>query len=152
MWRNGECRPDELPTDRRLSLSCTPSDESCGSSICESSIAGIYARVNSSWREGRDSLELQVERCRALLEAEGYRTNAGFVYQEVRSGTDKSCPELTRLMADVRAGRVSALFVYRIHRLSRDPLHLLALVDELLSHDVQLHLADGTLETLPGTG
>ena len=55
-------------------------------------------------------------------------------------------------MADVRDGRLRAVFVYQVDRLSRDPLHLLELFDELLNHDVQLHLADGTLETLPGTG
>ena len=150
--RNPEGSPDELPTDQRLSLNCTPSGESGESSICESSIAGIYARVNTSSREDRNSLELQVEKCRALLESEGYRTSREFVCQEVWSGTDKARPGLARLMADVRSGKVRAVFVYRIDRLSRDPLHLLELFDELLGHDVQLHLVEGTLETLPGIG
>ena len=90
--RNPEGSSSELPADRRLSSCCTPSDESCESSICESSIAGVYTRVNTSWREGRDSLELQVERCRALLEAKGYRTSKEFIYEEVRSGIDKAGP------------------------------------------------------------
>ena len=60
-------RLDEMPADRRLSLEYTASGESGESSGRESSIAGIYARVNASWKDGGISLESQVEKCRTLF-------------------------------------------------------------------------------------
>ena len=142
-------RNPELPENRRLSLNYTPPAgpvEPVESSSSQVSTAAIYARVNASWKDGGISLESQVEKCRTLLEAEGYRTSKEFIYQEVRSGVDKERPELARLIADVRAGKVRAVYVHDMDRWSRDPIHSLQLFDELLGHDVQLRPVNGTLE------
>ena len=42
-----------------------------------------------------------------------------------------------------RAGQISALFVYTPDRLSRDPIHLLLLLNELQANDVKLQFVEG---------
>ena len=142
-------RNPKLPEKPRLSLDYTPPAGPAEPAGLELPVAAIYVRVSTSGQEDGTSLEVQLEKCRALLESEGYRTSDAFIYREVWTGADKERPELAKLMADVRAGRVRAVFVYHIDRWSRDPLHSLQLFDELLSHDVQLRLVEGTLEDTP---
>ena len=145
-------RNPEVPEHRPLSLDYmppAPPTEPLEAVGLEWPFAAIYVRVSTSAQEDKTSLDVQVEKCRALLESEGYRTSERFIYREVWTGADKERPELARLMADVRAGKVRAVYVYHIDRWSRDPLHSLQLFDELLSHDVQLRPVNGTLEDTP---
>ena len=142
-------RNPELPERRRLSLDYTPPAGPAEPAGSELPVAAIYVRVSTPGQEDGTSMDVQVQLCRARLESEGYRTTEAFIYREVWTGADKERPELGRLMADVRVGKVRAVFVYHIDRWSRDPLHSLQLFDELLSHDVQLRLVEGTLEDTP---
>jgi len=54
------------------------------------------------------------------------------------SGATLERPALQRLMADIRAGRVDAILVYKIDRLSRSLMDFAKLVEELERHDVSL--------------
>ena len=141
-------RHAEMP-ERRLSLNYMGPVEPVEHDDPGLPLAAIYGRVSTPGQEDGASLDIQVNSCRKRLEYEGYRTTEAFIYREVWTGADKDRPELARLMADVRAGKVRAVFVYHIDRWSRDPLHLLQLVDELLGHDVQLRPVEGTLEDSP---
>ncbi len=138
-----------LPADRRMPLNYTPSGEPDKSPGPELPVAAIYVRVSSSGQEDGASMDVQAQQSWTQLESEGYWTSEEFIYREVWTGADKERPELARLMADVRAGRVKAVFIYHIDRWSRDPLHSLQLYDELLSHGVQLRPVVGTLEDTP---
>ena len=95
-------RNPELPENRRLSLNYTPPAgpvEPVEASFSQLPTAAIYVRVSSSGQEDGTSLEVQMEKCRALLESEGHRTGEEFIYREVWTGADKERPELARLMA-----------------------------------------------------
>ena len=141
-------RNPELPARRRMSMDYM-SPEGSEAPVSNLPVAAIYVRVSTSGQEDEASMDVQEEQCRDLLESEGYRSLEQVIYREVWTGSDKGRPELSRLMADVRAGRVKAILVFHIDRWSRDPLHSLQLFDDLLSHGVQLHLVEGTLEDTP---
>jgi DNA invertase Pin-like site-specific DNA recombinase len=66
-------------------------------------------------------------------------------YAEKRSATTNDRPELAALLADVRAGRVRKLYVFRLDRLTRTGIaDTLALVKELRERQVELvNLRDG---------
>jgi len=74
-------------------------------------------------------------------------------YAEKRTATTLDRPELSRLLADVRAGKVRRLYVFRLDRLTRSGIaDTLALVREL--RDVRgvelVNLADGFTIPPPG--
>ena len=139
----------EMPERRRLSLDYMPPAEPVEPLDPELPLAAIYVRVSTPGQEDGASMDIQMESCRKQLESEGYRTTEEFIYWEVWTGADKERPELARLMADVRTGKLRAVFVYHVYRWSSDPMHSLQLFDELLSNNVQLRPINGTLEDTP---
>jgi DNA invertase Pin-like site-specific DNA recombinase len=66
-------------------------------------------------------------------------------YSEKRSGKTMARPELDRLRADARAGKIRRLFVYRLDRLTRSGIRdTFELVEELRRHGVELvSVSDG---------
>ena len=66
-------------------------------------------------------------------------------YEDVMTGATTKRPELERLRADIRAGAVRTLYVYRLDRLARSGIRdTLAIVDELRAHGCKLvTIADG---------
>lgn len=73
-------------------------------------------------------------------------------YAEKRTAWTRDRPELARLLADLRAGEVRRLYVYRLDRLTRTGIaDTLALVRELRELGVELvNLADGFAIPPPG--
>ena len=73
-------------------------------------------------------------------------------YCEKRSGSGLKRPELDRLRADVQAGEVRKVYVFRIDRLTRKGIRdTLAIVEELRGHGCQLAtVADGFSLDGPG--
>ena len=65
------------------------------------------------------------------------------------SGATIDRPALQRLMADVRAGRVNTIVVYKIDRLSRSLLDFTKLVEELERHAVSLVAVTSTSTPRP---
>lgn len=93
--------------------------------------AGIYTRVSSEEQAaGGTSLELQVERCRAYVQAQGWTLADEYVDAGV-SGAKASRPALDQLMADVRAGGIDTVIVSKLDRLGRSTAHLAPLLAEL---------------------
>ncbi len=61
------------------------------------------------------------------------------VYQEKRTATEFARPELDRLRAEVRAGRIKRLYVFRLDRLTRTGIRdTFELVEELRRHGCEL--------------
>ena len=73
--------------------------------------AALYLRVSTD----RQMTENQLDDVRRLALARGYEVT---VYEEVESAM-KRRPVLDRLLADVRAGRISAIAVWSLDRLGR---------------------------------
>jgi DNA invertase Pin-like site-specific DNA recombinase len=66
-------------------------------------------------------------------------------FSEKRSGRSVARPELDRLRAEVRAGRVAKLYLYRLDRLTRSGIRdTFEVVEELRAHGVQvISVSDG---------
>jgi len=109
--------------------------------------AALYARVSTEdqEREGT-SLGTQEEACRKYAEEHDYRVDDDYVIREVYSGLTLDRPQLERLRNWVCNKEVDGLVVYSTDRLSRDPVHLLFLVEELDKKGIQLHFVTEPLD------
>lgn len=102
-------------------------------------ICAAYVRVSTRQQD----LGLQKDAIWRAAQARGDVISAWF--EEKRSGSTLNRPELARLRAEIRAGGVKKVYVFRIDRLSRSGIRdTLAVVDELREHGCQLAtVADG---------
>ena len=105
--------------------------------------AGIYLRCATSEDE-EATLDTQEARCRAAAALAGYEVDPEFIWKERWSGIDLERPKLGEVRQAARAGRISALFTYRPDRLSRDPVQLLTLMEELRAYGVKIHFEVGS--------
>lgn len=99
-------------------------------------IAGLYIRVSTLDQVDRDSLSTQESRLRAYCEANGHTIyevyrDAGF------SAKDTNRPALKKLFHDIKAGRVQAVLVTKLDRITRSLRDLVKLVEFFSSHSVK---------------
>ena len=90
--------------------------------------AALYARV-STVGHGQDA-GLQLDELRQVAAQRGWVVAGEFVDLGV-SGIVDSRPELDRMMAAARAGKLDLIAVFRFDRYARDTRHLLVSLDEL---------------------
>ena len=93
--------------------------------------AAIYARVSTKDQDA----QLQVEELRRLAQQRGWCVADEYVDEGV-SGSKASRPELDRLMADARAGRLDVVAVWRFDRFARSTQHLLQALEEFRALNV----------------
>jgi len=110
-------------------------------------IAALYARVSTEdqEREGT-SLESQTEALLKKAKELGGEVPKGRVLQEVFSGLTLDRPKLTELREWVKRKEIDAVIVYSTDRLSRDPVHLLLLVDEFEKAGLRIHFVTEPLD------
>lgn len=112
--------------------------------------AALYARV-STLRHGQD-VGLQLDELRQVAQQRGYAVSAEYIDEGV-SGSKASRPALNRLMADVQAGRIDLLLVWKLDRLGRSLQHVLTVLDTLASAGVGFaSLHDPGIDTTSPTG
>lgn len=101
--------------------------------------AAIYTRVSTEdqEREGT-SLQSQLQFCQDKALELGYEVDEDHIISEVYSGLTLERPKLTELRESVRREEVGAIIVYSTDRLSRDPIHLLLLVEECDKKQINL--------------
>ena len=108
----------------------------------------IYVRVSTKEQalEGY-SISEQTDRLQKFCDAHGWSifqiyTDAGY------SGADINRPALQNMLADVRAGRIQKVLVYKLDRLSRSQKDTLRLIeDEFLKHDTDFESMTEKLDT-----
>jgi site-specific DNA recombinase len=101
--------------------------------------AAIYCRVSTEDQEKEGtSLGSQLEACLKTAREQGCDVPDRYVIREVWSGLTLERPDLTELRNWVRDGDIDAVVVYSTDRLSRDPVHLLLLVEEFDKKGVKL--------------
>ncbi|HYG59801.1 MAG TPA: recombinase family protein [Symbiobacteriaceae bacterium] len=89
----------------------------------------VYIRWSTDDQGEGTTLETQRERCRHYLGSQGWTFREDLVYvDDGCSGGSLDRPALTRLRADVAAGRVECVVVYKIDRLSRSVVDIVDLV------------------------
>ena len=90
--------------------------------------AALYARI-STVGHGQDA-GLQIDELRQVAAQRGWIVSGEFVDVGV-SGIVDSRPELNRMMAAARAGKLDLVAVFRFDRFARDTRHLLTALDDL---------------------
>jgi DNA invertase Pin-like site-specific DNA recombinase len=97
-------------------------------------VTAIYGRSR------RDASDRQAQRQALERWSQNQTAPVRWYEDEVQDGADH-CPQFQRLLADVRAGQVTAVCVWRLECLGEvrsTALALIGLVDELLARDITL--------------
>lgn len=95
--------------------------------------AALYGRVSTTGH-GQDP-ETQMRPLREMADRRGWKVAGEFVDNGI-SGSKKERPELDRLMALVRRGRVDVVAVWKFDRFARSVSHLLAALEEFKTQGV----------------
>ncbi len=106
--------------------------------------AALYARVSTK-QHGQDP-ETQLMPLRDYSEARGFLVASEYV-DLGWSGSKERRPQLDRLMADVRAGKISHVIVARFDRFARSVRHLLKALEEFQMRDVHFVSLNESIDT-----
>ena len=114
--------------------------------------AAIYCRVASV--DQLEPLRGLDDQEKAVRESIEYRNSLGFntykvvgVYQERGSGIDLNRPELQKMLSDIQANKIDAVFVTDMARLTRSLRGLADIWHILRSHQCRLVSAHESLDT-----
>lgn len=95
--------------------------------------AALYARVSTdAQREEGYSIDAQKEMLEAYCKAKGIK-NIKFYVDGGFSGANMQRPALSSLIDDARAGKISAVLVYKLDRLSRSQKDTLFLIEDVFN-------------------
>jgi DNA invertase Pin-like site-specific DNA recombinase len=117
--------------------------------------AAIYTRISSDQDGTGLGVARQEKECRALAEGRGWDVVEVFTDNDQSAYTGKRRPAYERMLEAMREGRVNAVIVYHLDRLTRRPIELEAFVQvcdqaritdvATVSGDVNLSNGDGLL-------
>ena len=110
--------------------------------------AALYTRVSTEDQEKEGtSLGSQLEACLKKAQELGYETSEDYTIREVYSGLTLDRPRLTELRESVRNKEIDAVIAYTLDRISRDPVQLIILQEEMEKAGVELLLVTETLDS-----
>jgi len=105
----------------------------------------IYVRVSSKSQDTR-SQDVELKRWAATQDC------VIDWYREKASGTSMDRPKMDRLLADVAAGKIGRIVVWRLDRLGRTAAGLTALFDDLIKRKVGLYSLRDSLDLETAAG
>lgn len=107
--------------------------------------AGIYARISkddgSALGVGR-----QVADCTAEAERRGWTVAGQYIDNNVSASKTKPRPEYTRMIEDAEQGRIDAVVVWDVDRLTRKPAELETFIDLADRHGLSLASVGGEID------
>ncbi|WP_162799418.1 recombinase family protein [Nocardioides sp. 616] len=106
----------------------------------EGTRAGVYARISLDVGGQALGVARQEADCRRKAEALGWFVTDVYVDNDVSASKNVSRPQYMRLLADLEAGRINAVVVYDLDRLTRKPAELETFID--LSDRLSIALAN----------
>ena len=86
--------------------------------------AGIYARISSDQDGTALGVTRQLEDCRKLASDRGWLIVDEYVDNDVSAYSGRRRPEYLRMVEDLTSGRINAVVVYNVDRLTRRPIEL----------------------------
>lgn len=107
--------------------------------------AGIYARISSDDGSAL-GVQRQIADCKREVERRGWTLAETFVDNDVSASTGKARPAFEGMVAAIRAGRIGAVCVWDVDRLTRTPRELedfIALAD---THGLRLASVGGEID------
>jgi site-specific DNA recombinase len=115
-------------------------------------VAALYSRVSSKPQDAEDKTSLDTQEAgeKRWAHEHGWLTDDRFTYRERHTGEELwERPELTRLREAARARSFGVLVCHSIERLSRNPIHLGILLDELSRIGVDVQFVTEELDDSP---
>lgn len=114
----------------------------------ENKNACVYTRVSTAEQAAEGySIEEQDRMCRAAIESKGWTYVTTYSDPGV-SGRTMNRPGLQDMLAAIEAGKVDAVVIYKLDRLSRKQRDTMTLIEEVfLKNDVALMSLNETLDT-----
>lgn len=94
-----------------------------------STMAAIYARISSDSEGTGLGVARQIADCTAEIERRGWILVDKYVDNNVSATRARVRPEYQRMIADIRSGRITALVVWDVDRLTRTPRELEDIID-----------------------
>lgn len=105
--------------------------------------AAIYARSATQQQAHAENHAVveQIARCRAYCTEHGYSIGERHIYQDLASGAVyQDRQQLNGLLAAVREHQIDIVVIYDADRLSRNPVHLVTIIEELAQHNVKVEI------------
>lgn len=115
-------------------------------------VAAVYVRISSDPTGARLGVRRQVEDCRAKAEALGWRVAAIYEDNDVSASTGKRRPEYERMLTDIEAGRIDAVIVWDLDRLTRRPIEIEEFIDLADRRGVALASVGGDVDLATDNG
>lgn len=114
--------------------------------------AGLYVRISSDPTGARLGVKRQAEDCTAKAEALGWRVAGVYEDNDKSASTGKRRPAYERMLADVEAGRIDAVVVWDLDRLTRRPIEVEQFIDIADRHRVALASVGGDVDLATDNG
>ena len=108
--------------------------------------AALYARISHDPQETVLGVERQIKDCRALAELRGWTVAEVFRDDDTSATSGKPRPGYNAMMAALGTGRLTALVVWDVDRLTRSPRELEDVVDLAETRGVALASVGGEID------
>ena len=110
--------------------------------------ACVYTRVSTAEQANEGySLEEQDRKCQAAIVSKGWEYVGTYSDPGV-TGRSMNRPGLQQMLSDIRSGKIQAVVIYKLDRLSRKQKDTMEIIeDDLLKNDVALMSINETLDT-----
>lgn len=106
----------------------------------------IYARISQDAGADHLGVDRQLSDCRAAAQARGWDVVHEYVDNDVSATRTRIRPEYTRMLADIAAGKINALIVWDVDRLTRTPRELEDIIDLADAHSLALVSIGGDID------
>lgn len=114
--------------------------------------AAIYCRISQDRAGAGLGIARQESDCRAVCERRGWTVVEVYTDNDVSAYSGKARPSWTRLLDDVRAGRLDAVVGWHVDRLTRSPRELEDVIDMADRHGLELATVTGEVDISTPTG
>ena len=107
----------------------------------------LYARCSTHDQKA----DLQLDALRQLAEQRGWKVVGEYVDLGISGSKDRR-PQLDQMMKQVRAGKITLVACWKMDRLARSLRHLLTMVDEFRTSNVDLVSVSDSIDTSNPSG
>lgn len=114
--------------------------------------AGVYCRISQDRTGAQLGVTRQREDCLKLAAGKGWTVASEYVDNDVSASTGKRRPGYQRLLADVTAGKLGAVVVWDLDRLTRRPIEVEEFITLADSHGVALASVGGDVDLATDNG
>ncbi|MDR6613601.1 recombinase family protein [Leifsonia sp. 1010] len=95
----------------------------------QANAAAIYARISSDQSGEGLGVQRQLEDCRRLAAERDWVVAGEYVDNDISAYSGRTRPNYERMLIDIEAGRIDAVLVYHLDRLTRRPAELEHFID-----------------------